>query len=501
MRAQPHPRRLSRRTLRAGFPGALEVLGAVAVATALVAALQSSAPASGLGAIYLLAVLEVAIRRGEVAALATAVLSVLTLNYLFITPRYRLGIAHTQDVVELVVFLVAAVVVGRLAAAGRQRAAEAESRARLAAAREREATLLAEVASAILVGQSLDAQLESIGARVANATGASHIRVTLEPVPSPQPHELAVRLQSRARRVWLYISDDGAWDRSQLERISEPVGRLIDVAVERERLAERAAETEAARRAEVARTAVLHAISHDLRSPLTAITTAGSALRSVAVSEAERSELIDVIEGEGARLAKLVDDLLDLSKIEAGAVAPQADWCDLHDVVASAAAALRIEHPIEFAVPVDLPLVRADAAQLERVFSNLIENAVKFSPPQSPVRISGGAATGRVTVRVTDAGRGIPVQQRSRVFEPFFRGRGDRGTGSGLGLAICRGFVEANGGRILLQTGADRGTSFAVSFPVTRQPGSSVPAADPRTGDGDPVPDTPGRPDDARLLR
>jgi two-component system sensor histidine kinase KdpD len=281
---------------------------------------------------------------------------------------------------------------------------------------------------------------------------------------------VAVPLRARTRTAWLYVSEDTTWGQSDLERISEPLGRLIDVAVERERVAEREAETEAARRAEVARTAILHAISHDLRSPLTAITTAGSALHATTVTEAERTELIEVIEVEGARLAKLVDDLLDLSKIQAGAVAPQADWCDLHDAVASAAAHLRTEHPIEFALPADLPLVRADAAQLERVFSNQIENAVKFSPPGSPVRISAGSGSGRVTVRVIDQGRGIPSQHRSHVFEPFFRVRGDAGTGSGLGLAICRGFVEANGGQIVLQSDLDRGTSFAISFPVVPQP-------------------------------
>ncbi len=151
-------------------------------------------------------------------------------------------------------------------------------------------------------------------------------------------------------------------------------------------------------------------------------------------------------------------------------MAPQADWCDLHDVVASAAAHASGDHPIEFQLPGDLPLVRADAAQLERVFSNLIENAVKFSPSGTPVRISGGASAGRVAVRVADRGSGIPRRYRSQVFEPFFRGRGEAGAGSGLGLAICRGFVEANGGQIVLQTGRDTGTSFTVSFPVARQP-------------------------------
>ncbi len=184
------------------------------------------------------------------------------------------------------------------------------------------------------------------------------------------------------------------------------------------------------------------------------------------MNAAERSELVEVIETEAARLAKLVDDLLDLSKIQAGAVTPRADWCDLHDAVSCAAAHLRAEHPLELVLPPDLPLVRADAAQLERVFCNLIENAVKFSPPGVPVRISAGVGSGRVTVRVADHGRGIPSQHRPHVFEPFFRGRG-AGAGSGLGLAICRGFVQANGGQIVLQSGDERGTSFAVSFPLT----------------------------------
>jgi two-component system sensor histidine kinase KdpD len=336
---------------------------------------------------------------------------------------------------------------------------------------------VAEVASAILAGESVDAQLENIGKRIASATGAGRARVVIERVPAPRADETTVPLHARAGNAWLYLTRDAGWERAAIERVAEPVGRLIDVAVERERVSERAADTEAARRAEVTKTAILHAISHDLRSPLTAITTAGSAL-ALGVSEAERAELVDVIESESARLAKLVDDLLDLSRIESGAVAPQADWCDLHDVVASAAAHSSGEHPIEFRLPVELPLVRADAAQLERVFSNLIENAVKFSPDGAPVRITGGASAGRVAVRVADQGSGIPRRYRSQVFEPFFRGR-DTGPeagsgGSGLGLAICRGFVEANGGRIVLQTGRDTGTIFTVSFPVAGQPAGAV---------------------------
>jgi two-component system sensor histidine kinase KdpD len=193
-------------------------------------------------------------------------------------------------------------------------------------------------------------------------------------------------------------------------------------------------------------------------------------LRAPDINAQERDELISAIEGEGGRLARLVDDLLDLSKIEAGALAPNADWCDLHDAISSATANLRDDHPIELALPEQLPLVRADAAQLERVFSNLIDNAIKFSPPRAPVRITGAVSSGRVTVRVIDRGRGIQSQHRARVFEPFFRGRQGNSSGSGLGLAICRGFVEANGGQIFLQPGIDGGTAFAVSFPLLPQP-------------------------------
>jgi two-component system sensor histidine kinase KdpD len=442
---------------------------AIGLATAAIAALQSTAPATGLGVLYLLSVLAIAIRRGQVAALITAVLSMLVLNYLFITPRHRLTIAHTQDVVELAVLLIAAVVVGRLAAMSRQQAAEAESRARVATQREREATLLAEVASAILAGHSLAAQLGNIGVQVARAAGASHARVVLESVPSAAADESSLPLRARTRSAWLYVSKDSAWSEQELQRICDPLGRLIDVAVERERVGEREAAAEAARQGEVARTAILHTISHDLRSPLTAITTAAAALRVPDLIKQERDELISAVSDEAARLARLVDDLLDLSKIQAGAVAPRADWCDLHDVVATAANHVRTEHPVELALPEDLPLVRADASQLERVFSNLIENAIKFSPPGSPVRVTAGVGGGRVTVRVIDHGRGIPSQHRAQIFEPFFRGRSGSGSGSGLGLAICRGFVEANGGQITLQSGSN-GTAFAVSFPVAPIP-------------------------------
>jgi two-component system, OmpR family, sensor histidine kinase KdpD len=455
---------------RSAAVAVFEIVVSVGLATAAIAALQGTAPAAGLGIVYLLAVLAVAIRRGELPALVTSFLSVLTLNYLFITPRHRLAIAHSQDVVELAVLLIAAIVVGRLAAIARQRTAEAEDRARVATAREREAELLADTAAALLARESLGAQLENIASRVAAAAGAKDARIVLGSSGGPAAGEDAVHLPSHRVKVALYVSTEEQFDRALIDRLAGPVAGLVDLAVERDEVAKRAAETEAASRAEVAKTAILHAISHDLRSPITAISTAISALRTAGVTADERLELIASIDAESNRLAKLVDDLLDLSRIEAGAVKPQEDWCDLHDVAISAARRFDGRHPIEIDLPSDLPLVRADAAHLERVFSNLIENAIKFSPPDIPVQISGGAGPAWVTVRVIDYGRGIPREHRRRIFEPFFRARGSTPGGSGLGLAICRGFVEANGGRIILQSDIEHGTSFAVSFPVVAQP-------------------------------
>jgi two-component system, OmpR family, sensor histidine kinase KdpD len=442
----------------------VEIVGAIAAATLLIAALEGVAAVGDLRALYLLAVLFVAVRRGGAAAVVTAFGSVLALNFFFVDPRHQLRISHSRDVVALVVFLAAALVVGRLAAQIRERTKEAQDRARLASVRAQEAALVARVASAVLAGARIQDELPRDG----------DIRVSLNPVPAHSREEHAVRLVSSEGSGWLYVRSGLGWEREDAERLAGALGRLVDVALERERLASQAAETEATRRADVAKTAVLHSVSHDFRSPLTAITTAAGGLREGALSDTDREDLLSVIEDESQRLARMVGDLLDLSKIEAGAVNPRTDWTDLRDVVSGAVAQVRAahgDHPMAIELPEELPLVQADAAQLERVFANLLENAIIHSPPGVLVKISGGAGGGRVTVRVTDRGRGIPASQRAHVFEPFFRGR-DAGRGSGLGLAICRGFVEANNGRIQLSV-AD-GTSFAVSFPLVRQPATQA---------------------------
>ena len=218
------------------------------------------------------------------AALATAVLSVLALNYFFIEPRHRLTISDSENVVALGVLLIAAVVVGRLAATARERAQEAEPRARLAAAREAggDGPRRGGLRAARLGTTSRPSSTTSVPASPRRPTGAAAASQLGAP---PQGRGELCRSRS-ARPGWIVARTESGWAREDLERIGEPLGRLIDVALEHERISSQFAETEATRRADAAKTALLHAISHDLRSPLTAITTAAGGLRAATGSRA-----------------------------------------------------------------------------------------------------------------------------------------------------------------------------------------------------------------------
>jgi two-component system sensor histidine kinase KdpD len=244
---------------------------------------------------------------------------------------------------------------------------------------------------------------------------------------------------------------------------------LLAAALDRERLQREVVETQALRHSDVLKTALLRAVSHDLRSPLTAIMAAGDAVRSPTLQAADREELASMIVGEAARLSHLVEQLLDLSRLQAGSAQPRRDWCSLEEIVASA-----IEHldgrdgaiPIEIAIDPGLPLIEADAAQLERVFVNLLDNARRFSGGR-PVEVHGQATDGRVVARVIDRGAGIGEELLPHVFEPFRRGEGEsEHAGAGLGLAIVKGLIEANGGRVGVESRIGGGTVFCLGLPA-----------------------------------
>src|SRR6266540_408026 len=221
-------------------------------------------------------------------------------------------------------------------------------------------------------------------------------------------------------------------------------------------------------RKDVAKTAVLRSVSHDLRSPITAILTA-SEVAAGDVSDAERDELLAAIRVQARRLDRLVGNLLDLSRLEAGAATPDVEVWPVDGLVARALDAIGADgQAIDVVLPPEPPAVRVDGAQLERVLVNLLENALKASPS---VEVAVGETNGEVVVRVADRGPGVSADERELIFEPFTRGSGVNGArGAGLGLAIARGFLDVNGGRLWLESDTGRGATFAFALPAVGGP-------------------------------
>jgi two-component system sensor histidine kinase KdpD len=204
-------------------------------------------------------------------------------------------------------------------------------------------------------------------------------------------------------------------------------------------------------------------VSHDLRSPLTAIRTAAEGVGSNTVTTEERAEMAAVIAEESDRLARLIENLLDLSRLEAGTLEPRREWYSLEDVVDAASHGLNT--PLDVQVQPDLPALQGDSAQIERALGNLLENAARYSNGR-PVSVRAASAGRRILLRVSDSGPGIPKDQLEHIFEPFYRMEGAPGGGSGLGLAIAKGFVEANGGRLRAQSLPGQGATFVMEFPI-----------------------------------
>jgi K+-sensing histidine kinase KdpD len=246
----------------------------------------------------------------------------------------------------------------------------------------------------------------------------------------------------------------------------QTLDRLVAANRERDALEAEAIEARALRRSDELKTALLRSVSHDLRSPLTAIVAAGETVGSPTVSEEDRAALAETITVEAQRLSRLVENLIDLSRLEAGAAEPHRDWLSIEEVARAAAEQASPAEGYRLAVDPGTPLVRADAAQIERALFNVIDNAVRHSNGQ-PVSIRARAVNERLIIRIVDRGRGIPERELERVFEAF---RGDSRTGAGLGLAIARGFVEANDGRIWAEALPGQGTTIVIELPLEKVP-------------------------------
>ena len=341
-------------------------------------------PVVSTGVVYMLAVLLVASRWGRWFGVLTAVLSALAFNFFHIPPTGQFSIADGENWVALAVFVVVALVTSTLSGTAAARAEEAE-RGR------READLTAEMARLLLGGGSIEESLRTVAQRIAEAYELPSVSVELTWVDS-DPRRRAVPLIVDANRIGTVLVpsaiDPVVLDALQ-DRVVPALETLVGAARRRDELEAQVIETKALRRSNVVKTTLLRTVSHDLRSPLTAITAAAGGLASPKLDEEQRRELTSVISDESARLSRLVDNLLDLSRLEAGSAEPRMDWCSIEELIESAIESVGAA-PGGFDVRLDpdLPLIQADAAQLERAFANVLENA-------GPLRRGGpGGGTG-----------------------------------------------------------------------------------------------------------
>ncbi len=445
--------------VRHRLSGLVASVALVAAVTGAIELLKPHVPVLSLGALYVFAVLPVAIVWGLAYAVPVAIASMLAFNFFFLPPLYTLTLADSRNWFALAVFVVTAIVVSELAARARRQA--------------RESALLAEIATSLLRRGDVSRELDRIAAQAAQALQVEHARIELGGDAAPatdaaEPFPLAVE----GRRVGtIYLEGVRQFGAAARRRLLPALASLLGVAIDRERLAREAVDAEALRRSDAMKTALLRAVSHDLRTPLMAILTSASALarEDLELGPDDRRELEVTILGEAERLDRLVANLLDLSRLQAGAAQPEQETWSVDDLVVRALDELgEAGQRVEVSLPEESPVVRTDAHQIDRALVNLLENALKYSPPSEPVHVQVTTTPTDVLIRVVDRGPGVAAGDRERIFEAFQRGAGTGAAGgAGLGLAIAHGFAEGNGGRVWVESRAEQGAAFVLALPRT----------------------------------
>jgi len=485
---------------------------------ALLATVLASAVALGLSRllelpnislILLAAVLVVAVRSSLGPAMACAGLSFLAYNFLFIPPTLTLTIDRQEDVLTLLFFLLMAGLTGNLASRQRQqlqalRETQRETSAllelsrKLTAATDRQAVLAAAMQQ-LGLWQDVEVSLlsRSPDALWKVEAGAQRLLTDLERAAADwswqhdQPAGLGTGTLPDGRWWWLPLSGeegpllllgvspkDGRALPAERRRLLTALGQPLAQALERAQLAE---DLEAARlhgQTEELRSALLASVSHDLRTPLTAMR--GSIDSLLALGEqiplADRRELLEGTRDEAERLDRYIQNLLDMTRLGHGGLKLARDWVAPADIVASATQRLRpvlSALRLEIQVPQQLPLLYVHAALIEQALVNVLENAARFSPPQGRLRVAIEADAEELRFIVSDQGPGIPEHERTKIFDMFYTAaRGDRGgQGTGLGLAICQGMLGAHGGRVTVSEGLDGlGASLTLHLPLHTQP-------------------------------
>ncbi|HET8569966.1 MAG TPA: DUF4118 domain-containing protein [Candidatus Limnocylindria bacterium] len=496
----------------AGYAVALALVGAVSGAIGLVLG-RSDTRVANISMSYLVAVLVTAVLFGRGPAIAASIAAFIAFDWFFVEPLHQLTVEDPDEYVALILFLLVAVVTGTLASSLRERARDATARSREATvlydvvrllaesdeppraitsvlARLREelalaAAALEPVAAGIAPAAAGDAEalraLRAASALVlapppASAGRARWIRIVpayaRRRASAGRAHAVPVTANDRRLATLLVLRPEGSGAfHAADERLLAAAAGQIGAALERARLRREATEAELLRRTDELKTALLDAVSHDLRTPLASIIAAVGSLRQREIrwTEEQRAELTRSIEDEARRLDRLVGDLLDLSRIEAGAFTPRKAWYDLGALIDDVVGRLRpvtLGRQVRVLVPDDLPPIELDYVEIDQVLSNLIENAAKYSPPGSEIEIAAAVDGQVVRVEVADRGPGVPRADARDVFAPFRRlGRDLRTTGAGLGLAIARRLVEAHGGTIGVEPRSGGGSRFVFTLP------------------------------------
>jgi two-component system sensor histidine kinase KdpD len=457
--------------------GALAAAAAVGAVTGVVYLLRSHVPALSLGVLYVLAVSAVALFFGRVLAIAVSLASVLLFNFLFLPPTLELTLSGRENWLVFTVYLSTGLLVSDLASRARRRAREAEQR-------EREAALLAELSTTLLSGAEVAGELPQISGAAAGVLEVPVLRIELGDEPRPASGEVAIALSARDTRVGtLYVAAGAEPNPATRGRFLPALASLLAVAVDHERLAREALEAEALRRSDAVKTALIRSVSHDLRSPLTAIRAALEGLRSadLVLDDIARKRLLETALSETLGLDRLVRNLLDLSRLQAGAARAAPDLRTIEGLLDQALVHSGGGPRVEISLAAGTPLVYVDPTQVEHALVNLLENALKFSTADTKVSIDVESTEGEVIVRISDRGPGLPAFELDRVFEPFTHASTASGRkGAGLGLAIAKGFVEANGGRIWAESEAGGGAVFVLTLPAAVEPTRTVARADVR---------------------
>ncbi|MET9532165.1 ATP-binding protein [Streptomyces sp. NPDC006649] len=401
--------------------------------------------------LFLSLTVAAALLGGLLPALASAAFGSLLLNYYFAPPLHLLTISNSKNIVAIVIFVSVAVAVASVVDQAARRTHQA---ARLRA----ESEILSFLAGSVLRGETtLDALLERVRETFAMESVALLERKSdvdpwvcvgsVGPRPLARPEDADVDMPIGDHMAMVLT---GRVLPAEDRRVLGAFAAQAAVVLDRQRLVGEAEEARRLAEGNRIRTALLAAVSHDLRTPLAAIKAAVSSLRSddVSWSDADEAELLAGIEDGADRLDHLVGNLLDVSRLQTGTVTPLIREIDLDEVVPMALGGVP-EGSAELDIPETLPMVAVDPGLLERAVANIVENAVKYNPGDVPVTVAASALGDRVELRVADRGPGVPDEAKERIFEPFQRlGDAPRGVGVGLGLAVARGFAEAMGGTL-----------------------------------------------------